>query len=200
MNRRLVGVWVCVLGMVSVSIGQEQPGATPMAPDEQAAMRAWQEAMTPGEHHKAMESMVGTFKATVSYRVAPGAPEQTSEGKSINTMILGGRYIQQQYAGEMMGMPFNGIGLMGYDNLTGKHTQLWIDDVSTTMMFAEGECSEDGKVYTFQGKYVAPITRQEKQYKNVTKVIDANRHEFQMYDVQPDGSEFASLTIIYTKQ
>jgi hypothetical protein len=31
-------------------------------------------------------------------------------------MILGGRFLQQEFAGEMMGGTFLGIGLTGYDN------------------------------------------------------------------------------------
>ena len=31
----------------------------------------------------------------------------------------------------MMGMPFEGIGRTGYDNVTGKYWSTWIDNMST---------------------------------------------------------------------
>jgi hypothetical protein len=48
-----------------------------------------------------------------------------------NTMILGGRYQQSMIKGNMMGMPFEGMGLLGYDNAQKLFYSTWVDNMGT---------------------------------------------------------------------
>ena len=45
-----------------------------MPPDQKAMMEAMMKAMTPGDAHKLLDNMVGTFDAKVTSWMAPGAP------------------------------------------------------------------------------------------------------------------------------
>ena len=78
--------------------------------DQKKAMEAMMKAATPGDHHKALNPMVGTFDVKVKFWPAPGAPAQESTGKSVNEWVLGGRWVQQRFDGTFMSAPFNGIG------------------------------------------------------------------------------------------
>ena len=61
-----------------------------------------------------------------------GAAPLVSGGTSTNTMILG-RQLQMEYSGAL-DMPFIGIDYTGYDNVTGKYTATWTDDMTTGTM------------------------------------------------------------------
>ena len=50
----------------------------------------------------------------------------------------------------MMGTPFTGHGMTGYDNVTGKYWSTWTDSMSTGIMVSEGSCDAEG-VCTFIG-------------------------------------------------
>ena len=50
------------------------------------------------------------------------------------------------FAGDMMGSPFSGIGLNGYDNNTGKYVSTWMDTMSTAILYFEGTAGPDGKL------------------------------------------------------
>src|SRR5689334_24796229 len=96
----------CVLLVSSVAFGQDQPK---MSPEEKAQMDAMMKAATPGDAHKKLASMVGTWDAVVKmYPMQPGAQMQQSTATSESKWVLGGRWVQEMVSGNFMGMPFNG--------------------------------------------------------------------------------------------
>ena len=88
-----------------------------------AMMAAWQKAMTPSKGHRRLEPLAGTFSARTTFTMAPGAPPEVSEARSENRFVLGGRHLEQAYSGSSMGMPFEGLGFTGFDNVLGKYHQ-----------------------------------------------------------------------------
>ena len=49
-------------------------------------------------------------------------------------MVMDGRYLVEEYDGEMMGQPFKGMGLMAYDNSEQRFVSAWIDNMGTGIM------------------------------------------------------------------
>ena len=47
----------------------------------------------------------------------------------------------------MMGMPFTGHGMRGYDNVSGKYWSTWNDSMSTGMMVSEGTCDAQKRLH-----------------------------------------------------
>ncbi len=89
-------------------------------------------------------------------------------------MMLDGRVMSEDFKGSMMGMPFTGHGMHGYDNVTGKHWSTWNDSMSTGLMVSEGTCDAKGAC-TFTGSWNDPITKGKTQL--------AHDHQVD----QPDG-------------
>jgi hypothetical protein len=101
-------------------------------------MQMWQKAMTPGEWHAALEPMVGSFHARTTFVRAKGDPPSVSDGTSENRLVLGGRYLEQVYRGTSMGMPFEGIGYTGYENVRKRYIGVWMDTFGTSLMYSVG--------------------------------------------------------------
>ena len=90
---------------------------TPPPPmDSATAAKKYMEYMTPGDMHKMLASSVGTWTSEYTMWEKENGPAQKSTGTCENKMILGGRYLQSTNKSIMMGMPFEGIGTMAYDN------------------------------------------------------------------------------------
>ena len=89
----------CALLVSSLVLAQqEQPK---MSAEEKAQMEAMMKAGTPGENHKKLASMVGTWDTTVKmYPMQPGAPVQQSTGTSVNEWVLGGRWVRETFSGK----------------------------------------------------------------------------------------------------
>ena len=64
---------------------------------------------------------------------------------------MGGRYLEQRFKGDIMGMPFEGIGYTGYDNVKKQYWGTWMDNMSTGMMTSTGTAPPTGRSWTFNG-------------------------------------------------
>jgi hypothetical protein len=114
-------------------------------------------------------------------------------------MLLDGRFLQQEFTGDMMGSPFTGIGVTGYDNHTGKYVSTWMDTMGTAIYFFEGTASADGRTITQTGRYDDPV-QGPMEWRSVTRVIDDNTLEFEMYGTGKSGKEEKMMESTYTRR
>jgi len=173
---------------------------TKEAADEQAAMMAMMKAGTPGDAHKKLGPMVGTWDAAMKMWMKPGAPPTEASGVSTNTWALDGRWIEQRFAGTFMGMPFNGIGYTGYDNVKKEYIGTWIDNFGTQMMVSNGNLGADGKTYTFTSSMSDPMSGKTMPVQEKVTVVDDDHHVMEMWGPAPDGRMYKMMEITYTRK
>lgn len=209
---QLTGTFVAVLAVMcfvtTYAVSQDKPGAKTEqgganggAPKmDEAMMKAWMEAATPGPQHKALQAMAGNFKFSNKFKMDPTEEWQTCEGTYEGESCMDGRYLLSEVNGNMMGMPFQGMGCLGYDNAIKKYVAAWIDNMGTGIMRSEGTGSADGKTITFEGEMMCPMERTNKAYKYVYEI--KSNDEFVMRWWSPamgDGKMFESMVITYTR-
>ncbi|MBM2846270.1 MAG: uncharacterized protein HW407_1582 [Bacteroidetes bacterium] len=199
-RRNLLFVVSVIVALVTVfASAQEKKKAG--EPSEEEMMKKWKEAATPGEAHKKLDDMVGSWESESQMWMAPGQPPTVSKGTSEMKWILGGRFLQQEMTGEMMGMPMNGIGLTGYDNFKKKYIGFWIDNTSTSMYTMEGALAKDGKSITFYGRTDDPVTgEKDKKVKYVTRFIDKDKHAFEIHDLSLKAPNTKVVEVTYTRK
>ena len=163
-------------------------------PDMEAMMKLAQ----PGEHHKMLAMLEGTWKTQGTFWMVPGAPPTKSDGISKNTMIMGGRFLQSELKADFMGTPFTGLGIDGYDNASQKHIGTWMDSMGTMIMSSEGTCSDDHKVRTMISEFQDPATGKPMKMKQVITIVDSDKYIFEAYMVTSEG-EVKAMEIIYTR-
>ena len=81
-----------------------------------------------------------------------------------------------------------------------KYVSVWADNFMSGFMLSEGTCDDSGKVITFHGEYSDPMTGKTQKDKAVFRIINNDKHVFEMYGTTPDGKEFLSLEITYTRR
>ncbi len=190
-------VWLgaCAILISSIAaVAQEQK----MSPEHKAAMEAMMKAATPGEAHKKLSSMVGTWNTKVTMWMQPGAPPQVSSGTSVNKWVLGDRWVQQTFNGTFMGKPFHGVGYTGYDNVKEEYVGTWMDTASTSMMVSTGK-AEDDKTFSFSSTMADPVTKKPVDLKTKVIVTDKNHHTMEMWGPGPDGNVYKMMEITYTR-
>src|SRR5262249_20884782 len=116
------------------------------------------------------------------------------------TMMLGGRVMSEEFNGTMMGAPFTGHGMMGYNNVTGKYWSTWNDSMSTGLMVSEGTCDATGKTCTFTGTWDDPIKKTKAHSRMTTRWPSPTTEIFEMYGPGQDGKEMKMMEITYTKK
>ena len=163
-------------------------------------MAKWAEMNAKGPEHEKFKEMVGAWKIESKMWMMPEAPPTVSAGTAEFRLILDGRYIEQVYKCDMGGQGFEGRGIEGYDKLKKKYVSLWMDNMSTGMYMSEGTYDEKTKATTYYGKADDPFTGQkDKVVKSVAREITKDKVIFDMYDTAPDGTEFKSMEITYTR-
>ncbi len=155
--------------------------------DMKEMMEIYRKAGTPGRPHDLLAKLEGNWTTRTRGWVEPGKPPVESTGTCGQKMILDGHYLRQEYTGDMMGQPFSGINILGYNNHTKKYESVWIDSMSTAVYFFEGTASRDGRKITQECRYDDPA-RGPCVWRSVTRIRDDNTLEFEMF-ITPRGKK-----------
>lgn len=165
--------------------------------DMNEEMKAWQETMNPGPMHEMLANKVGEWEAEVKMWMDPSQPPTVSKAKTVCEPMLGGRYFKSNHTGEMMGMPFEGYEINGYDNVKKKFFNIWLDNMGTGVLMSEGNYDEATKTLTLTGQMTAPMGNNV-NIREVVKKIDKDNFLFEMY-VDTGGQEVKNMEIKYTR-
>jgi hypothetical protein len=166
--------------------------------DMAATQAAYQQLGKPGAAHEMLARMAGQWHTRTKTWMEPGKAPVESEGRSEQKMILGGRYLQQEFNGDMMGIPFAGLGVTGYDNHSKKYVSTWIDSMSTGIFYFEGSADADGRTITQHCRFDDAV-RGPLKWRSVTRIVDDNTHRFEMYLTDKSDKEEKMMEIIYTR-
>jgi hypothetical protein len=168
-------------------------------PDPQAMMELYKKLAEPGEPHKQLTSLAGSWTTTSKQWMEPGKPPTESTGSVEMKTLLDGRFLQQEFTGNMMGQPYSGIGITGYDNLRKRYVTVWIDSMGTGVFFMDGTAGPDGKTITLKGGHPEP-TGGVMKHRALWKFPDANTQTFEMYGTHGKGKEMKMMEITYTRK
>jgi hypothetical protein len=153
----------------------------------------------PGGPHKRLDVFAGNWDAEFKFWAAENAPPAVTKGRSEQKWILGGRFLQQNFDGELFGQPFSGMGLLGYDQVKQQYTAMWVDTSMTAITTTVGTIAKDGKTLTFVGQHDDPSTGKATRTRDVTRIVDSNKHTMEMYEVSADGKERKLFMITFTR-
>ena len=202
MKTRLLGIGLAVAVLLSAgAVAQEKAAKGKKAaspPDEKAMMEAMQKAGTPGDAHKKLDAVVGTFDVKMKMWMDPNKPAEESTGTSENSWVLGGRYVEMKYQGTFMGQPFSGIGYQGYDNVQKKYVGTWMDSSSTGIMNSAGTMT--GNVMKTSATVADPMTGKMCKITSKVTVADNDHHTMEMWGPDPTGKNYKMMVIEYTRK
>lgn len=202
MTRKLAGSLLKTAAIVLLATptfaqgGQEHP---PMTPEQKAEMEAYMKAGTPGAPHQWLASKAGGYDLKIRSWHEPGGPAMEDTGSATRKVMLDGRVLVEDVSSSMMGTPFTGHGMMGYDNVSGKYWSTWTDSMSTGLMVSEGSCDAQ-KTCTFTGSWNDPIKKSPVKARMTTRWTSPTTEIFEMYAPGKDGKEMKMMEITYTKR
>lgn len=162
-----------------------------------AMMEAWQKAGAPGEPHQKLAGMAGDWNAEVRIWMDPAAEPMVSQGTMEGQMVMGGRYLEQTFRGDMMGEPFEGRQWTGYNNITGQYEANWVDNMSTAIFVYRG--TMDGNTLTLEGEFRDPMSGETVKSRGVLEMVSDTEMRYTGYDDRGEGP-VKTMEIVYTKQ
>ena len=200
MKMRFAPCLVAMLLAAAVAANAEdkpKAAAKPAAPPSQEEMmKAWMAVATPGDAHKKLEPLAGSFTFTNRMWMDPSKPPEETTGTAEHKWTLDGRFLEERVEGTAMGQPFHGIGYMGYDNYKKKYVGTWMDTMGTMIMQSTGTVDASGKVFTTWSTMDDVVMKKPMKIKGVTTVVDPDHFNFEMWgpgpgreDVQERGDQ-----------
>jgi hypothetical protein len=179
----LLAAWLAVVP----ALAQEKQPDT----EQQKAMELFMKAGAVTENHEFLKKYAGFWDCQVKGWMAPGQPPTISRGTFQGEMRLDGRFLFMDFKGEMFGQPFNGLQIVGFDNMQQKYVSLWIDNTSTMMFMTMG--TRQDNVISESGLWPDPVSGSELPMKARTTWVGADEYLYEQFMVQPDQSEFKSM-------
>lgn len=177
-------------------------GAAASAGAEEKAVNEtpdWMKKFEPGKEHAALKKLEGTYEVAVKMWMAPDKAPMESKASAEFKIVMNGRYLKQEYKGEMMGKPFIGVGYLGYDRTLDKYTNVWIDDASTQMMGGLGMSKDGGKTIEFTSERGDPMTNQAVKVRYVQALDGDDKIVFTMYETHGE-KEIKGMELTYTRK
>lgn len=195
--KQIIFTCLCLVVTASFVMGAEKKQEGQM--DMQAMMDVYKKLATPGEPHKQLASLAGSWTTKTKEWMEPNKPPMESTGTCDEKVLLDGRFLQQECTGEMMGQPFTGIGVIGYDNYKKKYISTWMSSMGTGIFVMDGTASDDGKTITLKGSHPDPSDGV-MHHRALWKFVDANTQTFEMYGTHGKGKEMKMMEITYARK
>ena len=172
-----------------------------MSEAEQAMMQEYMKLNMPGEHHKALDVFVGKWNTvTKMWMGGPGSQVMEWKGTSEIKWILGERFLLEEHQGEMMGMPYLGMGMTGYDNYRNMYFSTWANNMSTFVLTMTGACDPSGKNFTYFGEMDEPALKiTGRTVKYLTKILSPDSHVLEVIDLHHPGDNYKVIEVTYAR-
>ena len=147
------------------------------APDD---MKAKQQALylatvNPGPEHKRLEALAGTWDQEIKFWPAPGAKPLTIKSRSVNRMVLGGRFLVCEGKGGQGPMTMESMQILGFDRRYNRYTAVAYDSMGTYYITAAGGYDESKNAIVMSGEETYPTLGTEK-YDMVSRTVSPDQY------------------------
>lgn len=199
MKHRTALFALALLAALGLPLAAQEAKPQQQPPMDPAAMEAMMKYATPGEHHKHLEMMIGSWNTKSTFWHAPGAQPMESTGKARHNAMLGGRFIHVTYEGDFAGQTFTGAGTIGYDKFKNQYVETWADNFGTMTLYSTGGCDGHGGVRIMRGDVDDLITGKPSWFRSVYRFDGPDRYTLEMFGPGPDGKEFRMFELVHTR-
>lgn len=161
-----------------------------------------QNPFEPTAEHKMLAEDVGTWDAEVKmWAQGPEADPDVSKASEVVTAV-GDFWTVADFKGQMMGQPFAGHGIYGYDAAEKKFTAVWVDTMSLEPIEMEGTYDPKSKELTMYAEGFDPGTKAKYKMKQVAVSKDKDHRMFTMYVSMPGGGDelVKMMEVSYTRK
>lgn len=160
------------------------------------------------DEHELLKQFEGSWRSSLKMWMGGpiedgGRPAEPMEsaGMMKSELILGGRFLSQEYKDDN-GM-FEGRGLFGYNTVEKRWEGLWVDSMATFMMTERGSYDAATKTWTMSDEMLDPGSGHMMRKRSVLTVESESRHTMAMYFTplagKNEGVESKCMEIVYER-
>jgi len=165
--------------------------------EAQAMKDACAAAAETGPQHDTLARFAGNWRAEVKIWMEPGKDPIVTHGTMRSEMVLGGRFLQQQYRDENGTM--EGRGFWGYNTIDGRYEGFWIDSMATMFQVEQGQHDAESDTYEMIGTMTDPGSRRMMKKRSLITYAGPKAHRMEMFFDRGEGGEQKCMEIRYTR-
>jgi hypothetical protein len=147
--------WLGIVAAAALAAGCASTEAPKASPSQEEMMQAMMADGMPGAPHASLAADAGDWNVESTWWMDPSQPPMKSSAKATIRMGFAGRYQVQDYRGDFMGQPFEGMAITGYHNGSKEYFSTWIDSMSTGIAISRGTEDASG-VKVMHGEFRGP--------------------------------------------
>ncbi|GAA4094612.1 DUF1579 family protein [Actinomadura miaoliensis] len=167
--------------------------------------------LTPGAYHRALDPLVGTWKA-VKYNYILGSGGEPIVSRDITVKMrwiskTGGRFLEEKTEGTLGGNRYYRVGILGFSNIDRRYEWTTFDSVTPTAMTYRGApVAGTSSVLSIPGTFTDPgvlgpdYLGKTIAMRTVITIARDGRHSFDLYFTPPGQSERLVDRVIYTRR
>jgi hypothetical protein len=153
----------------------------------------------PGPEHEAMKQLAGEWEGTVQIQM-PGMPEPATSAVTESVRLdHGGLWLISRFEGSMMGAPYSGQSIMGYDQAQKKYVEVWVDSFRSEIQQIEGSYDAGTRTWTKSLQSKHPVTGEPIVERHTQRVVDADHVVYEMALPGPDGDYLTYMKVDLTR-
>jgi hypothetical protein len=116
--------------------------------------------------------------------------------------LFGGRFTRAhiKIKANIGGIVPEGIVITGYDNFKQEFFSVTFGNLGTGYFVTSGKLDKTGKIRIDNAVRTNVYTSQEYKVKAITTIINQDKYLYEYYKIDPKGSEFKRMEIIYTRK
>jgi hypothetical protein len=152
----------------------------------------------PSEPHELLATTVGTWDVTIRVWSDPdpeAEPASETTGTAVGRWILGERFVETVYEGEVLGRPFEGLKIEGFDKGAETYVSTWRDNLGTYTLVFKGTCESSCRERTMSSSFLEPVSKQTFRLKGVTTITDEDAYTYESFVMTPNGQEFKNMEL-----
>lgn len=159
----------------------------------------WIEYMTPTAIHALLSQYTGSFTMEITMSMGEGNDPAIVKVKSEHSMLLGGRFLEMKQHGDMMGMDYQSIMTLGFNNIDKKVALTTITNLGTGTLSLFGDWDEKTQTATLFGPLTNPVTKGIINVRQVVTFVDSNTILIESYDQEGDKTEKKTTQYKFTR-
>ena len=198
MNAR----WIALLAVAAVGLGwvggfvtageheDKAPGAGDTAEMPMAA---------PGEEHKELAKVAGEWHAENTYYTPQG--EVVSKDAETARVVMNGWFVETDYSGSMMGKPWKGRSVTGFDQHTKEYVVVWYSEMGSAISVHRGKKCPKGIIHLYGQTFNPMAGKVVPSLMQMHPTDESGKHKFEMYWSNEAKEPVTKLmSIVYTRK
>jgi Protein of unknown function (DUF1579) len=155
----------------------------------------WAEYMTPSDVHSVFAQYVGSFTMEITMSMGEGKQPAIITLASENNLLLGGRFLEMKQHGKMMGMDYQSITTIGFNNTDKKFALTTITNMGTGTLSLFGNWDHPTKSGNLFGQLTNPVSKEIINVRQTVTFIDKDSILIESFD--QEGNKPEEKTVQY---